>query len=783
VPSSAAAHAAIALVSATVMLYQIAATRLLSVVLWYHFAFLSISLAMLGLGASGVWFSRRVPGARTLPRLLLCAAVTLPCSVWVILQTRLQLEAATWWLGLVAVSMLVPMYCLGAVVCLLLVGARGAAVASLYAADLLGATAGAALIVPLLSSIPTPQLTAALGALPLVALAAHSAAVRGAKQPVPGVEQPHGSLLDHWMLPFVCAAVLVGVVLWGGPFRVRYSKLYTEHGEKAPLHEVWTATARITVFGRPIFSPDPNVPWGWGYGARFRPKPWRERWIDQDGSAGTPVEHLPGAPSELTHLGFDVTSAGYQVFAPKHVCIVGAGGGRDIVTALAFGAQQVDAVEVNRGIYRLMTGPLAALAGNIYTRPGVNTVVDEGRSYLSHTDKRYDAIQISLVDSWAATAAGAFALSENFLYTREALQLYMSRLEPDGVLSISRWTSRVQPFETARLALLAEAALRGMGVADPKAHMLLLTGSAIGTLLVSKQPVTAETLRRADKLAAARGFERGFPTPPGAAGASLVSLALADQGALLEQTGLDLSPPTDDRPFFFQARRLFDFAEQVSQAAPKDVNLQAVSMLRSLVLWLLGLTAALFFAPFVWFGRPQRAAAFWSGSGYFAAIGAGFMLLELSWLQHSVLFLGHPSTATAVVLGSLLAGSGVGAALAGRARVSLWLLPAAALVISLGLGPLFRALLGQALALRCLVAGGVFAGAGVLLGVALPTGLMRFPAEQRAWFWAVNGAFGVLASALSIALAMTLGLRNTALLGAAAYAVAALCFQRAARSP
>jgi hypothetical protein len=765
-PGAAASHAAIALISATAMLYQIAVTRLLSVVLWYHFAFLSISIAMLGLGASGVWFSLRAGKASTLPRLLLCAAVSLPLSVWVILQTRIGEDATSGiWLGLVALSMLVPMYCLGGVVCLLLVRARGNAVASLYAADLLGATCGAALVIPLLSYVPTPLLIAALSLLPLCALVLTA----GPKQPA----------------VLIAAALVIGLLAWGKPFTVRYSKLYREQGDKTPLHEVWTATARITVFERPIFSPDPSVPWGWGYGTRFEPTPWRERWIDQDGSAGTPVEHMPGAPGELTHLGFDVTSAGHQVFSPKKVCVIGAGGGRDIATALALGATAVHAVEVNRGIYRLMTGPLADFAGHIYTRPGVHALVEEGRSYLSQTDERYDLIQISLVDSWAATAAGAFALSENYLYTLEALQLYLSRLTPLGVISISRWTDRVQPFETARLALLADAALRGMGVADPKAHMLLLTGSAIGTLLISAQPIDSATLTRADRVAEQRGFMRAWPPARvGAEGVSLGSLALSGQGAPLSAAGLDLAPPTDDRPFFFQARRLFATGEQLAQAAPHDVNLQSVGLLRSLVLWLLGLTVVLFFMPFVWFGKPQRGAAFWRGSGYFAAIGLGFMLLELPWLQQSVLFLGHPSTASVVVLGSLLAGSGVGSLLAGRLRAGfsarwLWLLPAAAGGISLGMGPLFRSLLGEALAVRCIVAAGLYAGAGVLLGVALPSGLMRFPAEQRAWFWAVNGACGVLASALSIALAMTLGLRDTALLGAAAYGIAAWLFQRA----
>jgi hypothetical protein len=312
----------------------------------------------------------------------------------------------------------------------------------------------------------------------------------------------------------------------------------------------------------------------------------------------------------------------------------------------------------------------------------------------------------------------------------------------------------------------------------------MLSGSAIGTLLVGQRPLDGATLARADQVAAQRGFLRTWPPEHGERGVSLVSMALTDRGATLAQTGLDLRPPTDDRPFFFQARQLLDLGSEVSQSAPSDVNLQAVGLLRGLVLWLVGLACVLFFMPFVWLGKPQRDAGFWSGTLYFACIGLGFMLLEGPWLQRCVLLLGHPSTATALVLGSLLAGAGAGSLFAGRFSVlvtprSIWLLPTAALLTTLGLPVITSALLDQPLALRCLAAGGMFAGTGALLGVALPSGLMRFAPERRAWFWAVNGAASVVASALSIALAMAFGLTITSLVGVAAYVVAALCLRGA----
>ena len=404
------------------------------------------------------------------------------------------------------------------------------------------------------------------------------------------------------------------------------------------------------------------MPWGWGYGANFIPQPWEQRWIDQDGSAGTPVEALQGrAPRDLHHLPFDVTSVGLQLRLPERVCIIGAGGGRDIVGALAAGAREVTAVEIYRAIVDLMQGPFAEFSGDIYRRPGVRAVVSEGRSFLAGSSERYDLIQIALVDSWAATAAGAFALSESYLYTVEAFRLYLERLAPEGLLAVSRYTDAVQPFEGARLIVLAEAALRESGVAAPRDHLLFLTGGHVGTLLVSAQPWGAATLERAALIARARGFAIHWPPREGAPSSSLVAVVMAgDALGALDDAGVDLRPPTDDRPFFFQAARPLSFGSRVSELAPGDPNLKSISTLRLVIAVLAVLAVALFFAPFALFARPARGAGFFRGSAYFALIGAGFMLLEVTLMERCILFLGHPSYAAAFVLGTLLLGGGAG---------------------------------------------------------------------------------------------------------------------------
>ncbi len=758
---------AMSLIAAAVLIYEVAITRLLSVVLWYHFAFLSISIAMLGLGAAGAWLSLRSDrSSAVLEPALLIAGISMPLSVVVIVRARPAILALglgqAGWLSVLAVTMAVPMFALGTAICRLLLEARGKAVARMYGADLLGATAGALLVVPLLSWIATPRLLALTGVLPLASL---------------GVM--HGVRKPAWI---VCAGLTLLAALWGTPFEVGYSKLHSERGDFEPVHEVWTSTARIAVFDHPVFSPTPDIPWGWGYGARFEPRPAREMWIDQDGSAGTPIEHLPGAPEALEHLLFDVTSLGYQLARPARVCIIGAGGGRDIVTALALGARRVDAVELNAAIVALLRGPLAEFSGNIYGRPGVRAIVGEGRSFLTRNAAQYDLLQISLVDSWAATAAGAYALSENYLYTVEALRLYLQRLAPGGILSISRWTDRVQPFESVRLALMAQEALRQHGVRSPRDHLLFASGGNVGTLLIGQRPFDAAAVRALDRIADERGFVRHWPYDPQQPPQSLVPVALQTGSEIFVRSGIDVAPPTDDRPFFFQAEKMFQWGSEVEALPERDMNLDSVATLRHFLTILGALIVALFFAPFARRDkRPSRAPGLWIGSSYFLLVGAAFMLIELPWVQQSMLLVGHPSHAAAVTLAALLLGAGIGSSLAARMSTTTlgWLLlalPAAAALAVFAIEPVFRHALQYPAPLRVLIACVSFAAPGSLMGLALPAGFMRFGEEHKAWFWAVNGAASVLASVSAVALSIALGFRATTLIAVALYIAAAALF-------
>jgi spermidine synthase len=743
---------AIALASFAVLFFQIAITRVLSVVLWYHWAFLSISLAMLGLGAPGVWFALRPPPRRLLAWLLGLGGLSVPAAVCGVLWIGNRFGA--WSVLPCMACLLVPFLLLGAAVCQLLMAARGSSVGRMYGADLLGAALAAALVLPALIFVPTPTAAGGIGALPLLA----ALLVGGSR--------------------LVVGAAIAGVValcLWGEPFAVRRSKSYDETVVK-PTYVRWTPTARLS-----FFDVGKSLPgFGWGFGAQAPKVPVAQYWMEQDGSAGTPITQFDGDVSDMSELEFlfhDVTTVGYQVRPPKRVAVIGGGGGRDILSALLAKATHIDAVELNYGVVDTLTTRLRAFSGNIYHAPGVHVHVSEGRSYLTRSAGNYDCIQISLIDSWAATAAGAYSLSENNLYTVEAYKLYLDRLAPDGFVSTSRWILGDNRIELFRLLFLNQQALRENGAADPNAHTAVVKGGQVATVITSKRPLHAAEVERLRTVCAEREFELLYPNEANPSPADVPTL-LAHGPGPLEAHGLTMRPPTDDRPFFFQSFPVLS-AFDTDLARQFGVNAMSVRSLQWLMGVLLVVTLALFFAPFALRRALPRGGEFWRGSLYFAAIGLAFMLIEVPWLQRLVLFVGHPSVAATVTIGALLLGAGVGALCSERTGLrrgqALWFVAPLLLAASNAAMPaVFDAALGWSEPARIGLTIAWLLPIGFALGHFFPLGMLRFGDEHKAWYWALNGACGVLASVCSLALAMAFGFSSVAWMGVGCYVAAGL---------
>jgi len=741
-------HLAIALVSLAVMIFQITLTRVLSVVVWYHWAFLSISLVMLGLGVPGFVFSLVRQPLSHLPRLLLAAGVATPLAVALVVKLGAAFLDHT--ILFVILCVLPVTLCLGGAVCLLLMKAPGPRISRMYGADLLGAGLGAVAVIPLMHGVPTPHLAAAMGACPLLAL----------------VLQGTPMARTAWAL----LGVLVAALVWGEPFEVTRTKNYDESLNNR-LHVKWTPTARLAVFDSSFFMLEiQKGGFVWGGGKKYESSGVEQYWLEQDGGAGTPITRFDGDFDTLGFLDYDVTTVGYQLTRPGSVAIVGVGGGRDILSALRAGAERVDAIELNGGTVDLVSKRFGGFSGDVYHLPGVNTIVSEGRSFLTRTQKRYDLVQISLTDTFAASSAGAFTLSEANLYTVEAFELFLDRLSDTGVISTSRWS-----LESPRLVAMAQEALRRHGFAVPNAHMAVVSGTNVSTMLLFAQPMTKETLRALAGICKERGFVLGYPNP---AGPTRIGRVVKQGVAHIEREGFDLSPPTDDRPFFFHTLPVFQIhdAEKLS-THPEAV---AVAVLQG-VIGAVSLAALCFFLlPLAIFARQADAplvAGPWRGRIFFAAIGAGFMLTENALVQRFILYLGHPSYALTVVLAAVLLGMGVGSM--GSARLGLGRLQAAGFAVpvglfvaAVGLGPLFTATLGLPLAARVALSLALLLPVGAALGLFFPLGMLRFGDAGKPWFWALNGIFGVLASVFSLAIAMELGFRSTAYLGAALYVLA-----------
>src|SRR5829696_1525964 len=666
-------YAGLFMVTLATLMYEIGLTRIFSVTMWYHFAFVAISVALFGmtLGALLVHLlPRRFPAAGIKTQLWVASllfAVSLAVCFAVQLSIPFTPELTAGGVASVVGTCLVisvPFTFSGVVVCLALTRFPRR-VNRLYAADLVGAALGCVLLIVLFSQFDGPSVIVAVAG--LAAAGALAFALDGVGRPA----------------SVACGAVAAGLLAFSivnanlatsgdAPLRIRWAK---ESRDIRHDYERWNAFSRLTVDG----DADADVrPYGYGMSPRL-PSDLTVNQLGMviDSTAGTALTRYTGDPSETDGLRYDVTNLAHYVRPDSDVLVVGVGGGRDILSALEFDQRSVTGVEINGDILDITNNRYGDFTGHLDRNPKVRFVNDEARSYLARTDRRFDIIQISLIDTWAATSAGAYALSENSLYTTEAWSEFFDSLDSGGILSVSRWYDFVgadRPLEMYRTTALAAQALRDRGIDDPRSHMLIYKsppqafGVSAATLLVSPEPFTpADVARMGDRVERLE-FEPVL-TPDTAIDRSFEALASADgPGAEVARFDQDISPPSDDRPFFFQ---MADFGTFTSGDVFKDnLTTRPVLVLALLAMTVLLLAACCIALPLL-LGRrrrdgqraPRGTVAFYT---YFAGIGLGFLLVEVSQLQRLSIFLGHPTYALGVVLFSVLLFSGIGSSISER---------------------------------------------------------------------------------------------------------------------
>jgi len=805
------------LLSLGVIALEVTITRIFSFSIWYHYAFFVIAIALLGLGASGVVASLLAPRlAGREPLAAAGGALLFAAGTWIALGlTRaVPLDPLAFGrdpgqafilLGHVLVLTL-PFVGGGFAVAVVLQSYAGA-VGRLYWADLAGAALGAILPLLVLEPLGAPRLAA------LAAALGAGAAVAFAGSAAPGQDTLRSShrrgVLIAAVLAFAAvpmAATVLAPPL--GPSKGIRVWLDPETTPRARLAFTrWHPLARVDVV-------EDAAAVTWTVPARGGLPP-PEHQIIYDGDAASPIVNMQRPVAEYDFLGSIPAALPHVVVQPDSVFVIGVGGGVDVLAALHAGARFVEGVEINPVTHDLMTGRYRKWSGDVYGDPRVRVVVGEGRSFVRASPRRYDLIQMSLIDTFAATAAGAYSLSESYLYTVEAFADYLDRLTPRGAVAVTRFLHE-PPREVLRLCAVARAALVARGASEPARHFLVAASGVYATVIVGARPFTPEEALAFVRTAAADGAMLIYV--PGAPVRNPIAALIAgpDPDRFIAEYPLRIDPVSDDRPFFFQYGRLRDATLFRTTTTRDDLIAPSGHSLLMTVFLVTGVVAAvMILLPLVLgrrrgahaardgremvgaaasaAGRPAPGRADVAAVLYFVGLGLAFILVELAAMQQFALVLGHPTYAVSVVLFSLLLAAGAGSlASAGvvgpgerRLGTAVAVVVAVLLLESALAGPVFAFLLGQPWLLRALAAVFWVAIPGFGMGMFLPAGV-RVLAARRAdlvgWAFGANGFASVVGSVLSVLLAMVVGFRATVALAAVIYVAAFLVLRRARRS-
>lgn len=762
-PAWGAVYAGVSLTTAASLILELSLTRLFSVIFYYHFAFLAISIALFGLGAGGVvsyFFPQR---GRALYRRLGVVSAANAVVTTLTLTYLLGQHGGTSFasLGTVYLAASLPFLFSGVVVSLA-ISESISRVEKVYFWDLAGAATGCLLLIPLLDITGAPGAVLASAVLSASASAVWFGLARTVRGRAFGV---------------ALALALVVLVTYNKQSHIldlRTAKGAELVGERFVQ---WNSFSRIAVKDDP------------GGGQIVA--------IDADATTGISqfdIDHLSATDHE--HLSAEGPGFVYCVRPGGKTLILGAGGGWDVARALASGSHDVTGVEINPIIATtIMRRSYAKFSNGIYLRPDVRIFVEDGRSYVRRTSEKFQVLQATLVDTWASTAAGAFALSENNLYTTDAFHDYLSHLTPDGVLSFTRWGFE-PPRESLRLVSLARAALVKLGEPEPWRHVVVVRekGStlrhwgATDTVLVSRKPFTPADLLKIHETAA-RGFEMIYaPDTPGTTPFHQL-LHTNDVPRFYDGYQFDVRPVPDDRPFFFytvQPRDVWSFLHSFNREnADFKVNLAVPALFALLGVSAIATLITLLLPPLLLRARLPREPGVLQFLPYFILLGVGYIVIQVGLIQKLILLLGHPTYALTVVVFSMLLSSGLGSfasrRLIARDEKRLRWVPlavaAAVALLAVLVTPASSALATAPAFLRLLCAVLLVAPAGFLMGMPFPGGLALLESWQPVavrWAWSMNAAASVLGSALSICFAIYMGLRNTLLFGALCYVAAAL---------
>ncbi len=807
-------RAALALVSASILAYEVLLIRLFSIVQWHHFTYMVISIALLGFGASGTflaltrdWLLPRFAAAFAVSAALFgltaflgyVAGQSLPFNAPALIWEPRQL---LFLLGLYVIF-LVPFFFGATCIGLSFLHYRGR-IGRIYAVNLIGSAAGSIGIVALLFLLdPVP-------ALMLVA----SLALLGALLAVPRIEGSRSRGFAATLCLGILAVVLAMPSTWSDPHPSPYKAL--PRALEVPGTHVVDTHSNPLGYLSVIESREVPLRHAPGLSLNNTQSPPAQLGIFTDADALSVITAFDGDLAPLAYLDFTTSALPYHLLNGPSVLVVGAGGGAPVLQAIYHEATTVDALEVNPDLISLMRDHHRDFAGGLYDRPEVQAHAREVRSFLAQSDERWDLIQLSLLDGGSG---GGGSLGENHLFTVEAFQDYVRHLRPGGLVAITGWV-QLPPRESLKLFATALEALRREGVTEPARRLALIRGWSTATLLIKNSNITTSDSGDIRGFAEARSFDIAFLDDVKAEEVNRFNrmaepflyqgaVALAGEGAaeFMARYKFDIAPAGDDRPYFhdfFKWRSLPEFLERSARAAgflEWGYPILAATLIQALPLSLILILLPLW----LWHQRGVGGDGKVRNFLYFAALGLGFLFIEIAFIQRFILFLGNPLYAAAVVITGFLFFAGLGSALSTRmgaqtpddARpaplatrrsavvLSTSLIAAMSVAYLFALPMVFERLIILSELARIAVSLILIAPLAFCMGLPFPLGLAEL-SEARPrlvpWAWGLNGCASVMGAVLAQVLAIHFGLNAVVLVAALVYILAAVAFSWPATS-
>lgn len=784
----------LSILSAAAIGYEVLLTRMLSIIQWHHFAYMIISVALLGYGAAGA-----------------CAAVA---ESWLLARYRQVFAAASALFGISAIA------------CFLAAQEVGFnPLEILWDPNQLLRLAGiyALLVAPFFFAALCVCLT--FTRFPARVHRIYSADLAGAGLGSMGIILALYVLMPLAALKLLCMlALLAGALVWrrwiGAALAgVAAAMLFLLPAEALRLSDYKDLSQALRVQGARVLEQD-SSPLGLltvveNNRVAFRHAPGlslnatvdipEQLGVFTDGDGLSPITRFDGRREPLAYLDFLTSALPYHLLPQPGVLVLGAGAGSDLLQAYYHRAPRVDAVELNPQMVDLVQRRYGAYSGRPYSLPGISTHIGEARGFVAGSRASWDLIQVALLDSFGASSAGLYALSENYLYTVEGLREYLRHLNSGGMLALTRWVS-LPPRDTLKLFATAITALRQSGVNNPGERLVLIRGWKTATLLIKNGAFTAQEIARIREFCQARSFDTDyFPgirpdevnrynqldRPYFHEGA--MALLGAESDDFLARYKFNVVPATDDNPYFFHFfkwRSLPEFIRLRELGGMPLLEWGYPILVATLLQGMLA-SAALILLP-LWLARKKWLAES-SGRGhagsYFALLGCAFMFIEIAYIQKFILFLSHPLYAVGVVLCAFLICAGLGSRYALRWEQAGRLPPgvvaaiaAIAVAYLVLLSPLFAALIALPDWARVIISLALIAPLAFFMGMPFPLGLAqvgRTAPQLVPWVWGINACASVVGAILATLLAIHVGFNAVVLTGVGLYGLALKMFPKA----